>query len=190
MRKIPTCPYGNIFPTASRAYLKTPTTLANTVPISSAIRTWAVRLIVAMVCKGDRPNGPFTPVNLTADGTRCVDGSLIDFAPSVFVERIDNPRDADYARGYRAYVFYGFRHSTAFELNPDNMYGVRPGTQVHDYFLPASERYGVVRDPEGTQYPALCRGQNPGDFNFFEASSIRQVGNKYVMVFSGYSGPD
>lgn len=145
---------------------------------------------VAMVCKGDRPNGPFTPVNLTADGTRCVDGSLIDFDPSVFVERIDNPRDADYARGYRAYVFYGFRHSTAFELNPDNMYGVRPGTQVHDYFLPASERYGVVRDPEGTQYPALCRGQNPGDFNFFEASSIRQVGNKYVMVFSGYSGPD
>ena len=25
---------------------------------------------VAMVCKGDRPNGPFTPVNLTADGTQ------------------------------------------------------------------------------------------------------------------------
>ena len=23
-----------------------------------------------MVCKGDRPNGPFTPVNLTADGTQ------------------------------------------------------------------------------------------------------------------------
>ena len=50
---------------------------------------------VAMVCKGDRPNGPFTPVNLTADGTRCVDGSLIDFDPSVFVERIDNPRDTE-----------------------------------------------------------------------------------------------
>ena len=145
---------------------------------------------VPMVCKGDRPDGPFTPVNLNADGTACVDGSLIDFDPSVFVENITNKKDPDYARGFRAYVFYGFRHSTAYELDQDNMYAVRPGTQIHDYFIPASERYGVIRDPEGTQYPALYKGQNPGDFNFFEASSIRQVGNKYVMVFSGYSGPE
>lgn len=145
---------------------------------------------VAMVCKGDRPDGPFTPVNLNADGTACVDGSIIDFDPSVFVENITNKKDPDYARGFRAYVFYGFRHSTAFELDPDNMYAVRPGTEIHDYFIPASERYGVIRDPQGTQYPALYKGQNPGDFNFFEASSIRQVGNKYVMVFSGYSGPE
>ena len=145
---------------------------------------------VAMVCKGDRPDGPFTPVNLNADGTACVDGSLIDFDPSVFVENITNKKDPDYARGFRAYVFYGFRHSTAYELDQDNMYAVRPGTEIHDYFIPASERYGVIRDPEGTQYPALYKGQNPGDFNFFEASSIRQVGNKYVMVFSGYSGPE
>ena len=145
---------------------------------------------VAMVCKGDRPDGPFTPVNLNADGTACVDGSLIDFDPSVFVENITNKKDPDYARGFRAYVFYGFRHSTAYELDQDNMYAVRPGTQIHDYFIPASECYGVIRDPEGTQYPALYKGQNPGDFNFFEASSIRQVGNKYVMVFSGYSGPE
>ena len=145
---------------------------------------------VAMVCKGDRPDGPFTPVNLNADGTACVDGSIIDFDPSVFVENITNKKDPDYARGFRAYVFYGFRHSTAFELDQDNMYAVRPGTQIRDYFIPASERYGVIRDPEGTQYPALYKGQNPGDFNFFEASSIRQVGNKYVMVFSGYSGPE
>lgn len=145
---------------------------------------------VPMVCKGDRPDGPFTPVNLNADGTACVDGSLIDFDPSVFVENITNKKDPDYARGFRAYVFYGFRHSTAYELDQDNMYAVRPGTQIHDYFIPASERYGVIRDPQGTQYPALYKGQNPGDFNFFEASSIRQVGNKYVMVFSGYSGPE
>ena len=145
---------------------------------------------VPMVCKGDRPDGPFTPVNLTPDGKACVDGSLIDFDPSVFVENITNKKDPDFHRGFRAYVFYGFRHSTAYELDQDNMYGVRPGTEIRDYFLPASERYGVVRDPEGTQYPALHKDQNPGDFNFFEASSIRQVGNKYVMVFSGYSGPE
>lgn len=145
---------------------------------------------VPMVCKGDRPDGPFTPVNLNADGTACVDGSIIDFDPSVFIENITDRKDPDFARGFRAYVFYGFRHSTAFELDQDNMYAVRPNTQIHDYFIPASERYGVIRDPKGTKYPALYKGQNPGEFNFFEASSIRQVGNKYVMVFSGYSGPD
>ncbi len=117
-------------------------------------------------------------------------GSLIDFDPSVFVETITDKRDKDYDRGFRAYVYYGFRHSTAFELDPDNMYAVRPGTEIHDYFIPASERYGEIRDPEGTEYPALYKDQNPGDFNFFEASSIRKVGNKYIMVFSGYSGPD
>ena len=43
---------------------------------------------VPMVCRGDRPDGPFTPVNLTEDGTKCVPGSFIDFDPSVFVENI------------------------------------------------------------------------------------------------------
>lgn len=145
---------------------------------------------VAMVCKSDRPDGPFTPVNLTEDGRQCLPGSMIDFDPSVFIEYVTDKKDPDYEKGFRAYVFYGFQRSTAFELDQDNMYAIRPGTKVHDYFIPASERYGVVRDPAGTEYPALYKGQNPGDFNFFEASSIRQVGNKYVMVFSGYSGPD
>ena len=145
---------------------------------------------VPMVCKGDRPNGPFTPVNLTKDGRQCLPGSLIDFDPSVFIENITDKKDPDYDKGFRAYVFYGFQHSTACELDQNTMYSMRPGTKLHDYFIPASARYGVVRDPEGTTYPALYKGQNPGDFNFFEASSIRQIGNKYVMVFSGYSGPD
>ena len=145
---------------------------------------------VAMVCKGDRPNGPFTPINLAPGGRECVSGSMIDFDPSVFIEPVTNKKDPDYATGYRAYVFYGFQHSTAAELDPNTMYSVRPGTEVHDFFIPASASYGKLKDPEGTQYPALYKDQNPGEFNFFEASSIRQVGNKYVMVFSGYSGPD
>lgn len=145
---------------------------------------------VPMVAKGDRPDGPFTPINLTKDQRQCLPGSMIDFDPSVFVENITDKKDKDYDTGFRAYVFYGFQHSTAAELDQNNMYSVRPGTKIHDYFLPASSRYGEVRDPKGTEYPALYKGQNPGEFNFFEASSIRQVGNKYVMVFSGYSGPD
>ena len=145
---------------------------------------------VPMVCKGYRPDGPFVPVNISEDGRKCTEGSMIDFDPSVFVEPVTNKKDPDYGTGYRAYVFYGFQHSTAAELDQQTMYSVRPGTQLHDYFIPASYRYGEVRDPQGTTYPALYKGQNPGEFNFFEASSIRQVGNKYVMVFSGFSGPD
>lgn len=145
---------------------------------------------IAMVCKGDRPDGPFTPINLTEDGRQCLPGSLIDFDPSVFIEYVTDKKDPDYDKGFRAYVFYGFQHSTACELDQNTMYSMRPGTELHDYFIPASSRYGEVRDPEGTEYPALYKGQNPGEFNFFEASSIRKVGNKYVMVFSGYSGPD
>ena len=145
---------------------------------------------VAMVCKGDRPNGPFTPVNLTPDGRACVEGSLIDFDPSVFVENITDKKDPDYARGFRAYVFYGFQHSTAFQLDQNTMFSKRPGTELIDPFIPASSHDGRLLDREGSTYTALYEGQNPLDFNFFEASSIRKVGNKYVMVFSGYSGKE
>ena len=145
---------------------------------------------VAMVCKGDRPNGPFTPVNLTADGTQCLPGSLIDFDPSVFIENITNKKDKDFDKGFRAYVFYGFQHSTACELDQNTMYSKREGTELIDPFIPASSRDGKLLDKAGSEYKALYKGQNPLDFNFFEASSIRQVGNKYVMVFSGYSGKE
>ena len=145
---------------------------------------------VAMVCKGDRPNGPFTPINLTSDGTKCLPGSLIDFDPSVFIEPVNDKKDKDYEKGYRAYVFYGFQHSTACELDQSTMYSKRPGTELIDPFIPASSRDGKLLDKEGSEYKALYKGQNPLDFNFFEASSIRQVGNKYVMVFSGYSGQE
>ena len=145
---------------------------------------------VPMVCKGDRPDGPFTPVNLTADGTQCLPGSLIDFDPSVFIETITNKKDKDFDKGYRAYVFYGFQHSTACELDQNTMYSKREGTELIDPFIPASSADGRLLDKAGSEYKALYQGQNPLDFNFFEASSIRQVGNKYVMVFSGYSGKE
>lgn len=145
---------------------------------------------VPMVCRGDRPDGPFTPVNLTEDGTKCVPGSFIDFDPSVFVENITDKKDKDYDKGFRAYVFYGFQHSTAVELDQNTMYSKREGTEPIDPFIPASSADGRLLDKPGSEYKALYEGQNPLNFNFFEASSIRQVGNKYVMVFSGYSGKE
>ena len=105
----------------------------------------------AMVCKGSRPDGPFTPVNLTEDGRGTVEGSILGFDPSIFVEKVTDPSDPDYETGFRAYGFWGFQRSSAAELDPETMYSVRPGTEVIPYFIPASSRYGEVRDPEGTE---------------------------------------
>lgn len=145
---------------------------------------------IAFVAKSDRPDGPFKVINATDDGKGAVAGSFLGFDPSVFIEQITDKNDPDYSIGFRAYGFWGFQQSSAAQLDQKTMYSVRPGTKITEYFIPASSRYGQVKDPAGTTYPALYKGQNPGDFNFFEASSIRKVGNKYVMVFSGYSGPD
>lgn len=144
----------------------------------------------AMVCKGTRPDGPFTPVNLTPDGEKTVEGSVLGFDPSIFVEQITDPADPDYEIGFRAYGFWGFQRSSAAQLDQSTMYSVRPGTEWIPYFIPASVRYGLIRDTGVSEYPALYKDQKPEDFNYFEASSIRKVGNKYVMIFSGYSGPD
>jgi hypothetical protein len=70
------------------------------------------------------------------------------------------------------------------------MYSKREGTETIDPFIPAVSADGRLLDKPGSEYKALYKGQDPKDFNFFEASSIRQVGNKYVMVFSGYSGKE
>ncbi|MCF7974785.1 MAG: hypothetical protein K9N55_13285 [Phycisphaerae bacterium] len=144
----------------------------------------------AMVARGDRPDGPFTPINMTEDGTRTVPGSTMGFDPAVFVEYITDRNDPDYEIGFRAYGYWGFQRSLAGQLDQNTLYSIRPGTEVIDRFIPASRRYGVLRDPEGTRYPHVYPDQDLGTFNFFEAASIRKVGNKYLWVYSGYSGPD
>jgi len=145
---------------------------------------------IAMVVKGDRPDGPFTPINLTADGKRTLPGSILGFDPAVYIEHIDDPKDPDYEIGFRAYGYWGFQRSSAAQLDQNTMYSLRPGTEIIERLIPASSRYGVLRDPEGTEFPKIYPGEDLGTFNFFEASSIRKVGNKYVSIYSGYSGPE
>jgi hypothetical protein len=144
----------------------------------------------AMVAKGSRPDGPFTPINLNEEGTSTIPGSILGFDPAVYIEYVTDPNDPDYEIGFRAYGYWGFQRSLAAQLDQHTMYSLRPGTEVVSYFIPASARYGVIRDPEGTQYPQIYPDQDLKTFNFFEASSIRKVGNKFITVFSGYSGPE
>jgi hypothetical protein len=144
----------------------------------------------AMVCKGTRPDGPFKPLNLSEDGTRTLPGSIFGFDPAVYIENITDPKDPDFEIGFRAYGFWGFQRSNAAQLDQNTLYSLRPGTEIVNFMIPASARYGVIRDPQGTVYPNVYPDQDLGTFNFFEASSIRKVGNKFITVFSGYSGPE
>lgn len=52
--------------------------------------------------------------------------------------------------------------------------------------MPAGRRNGSTRD--SISYPHIYPGEDLKAFNFFEASSIRKIGNKYVTIYSGYSG--
>jgi hypothetical protein len=144
----------------------------------------------AMVAKGYSPVGPFTPINMTADGRRTVAGSIMGFDPAVYIEYITDPADPDYEIGFRAYGYWGFQRSFAAQLDQNTMYSLRPGTRIIQHFIPASSSFGVIRDPAGTTYPYVFPDEDLTAFNFFEAASIRKIGNKYIWVYSGYSGPD
>jgi len=145
----------------------------------------------ALVCKGPRPNGPFTPVNASEDGESALPGSVLGFDPSVFIEPITDQNDPDYSIGFRAYGFWGFQHSSAAQLDQEKMYSVRPGTELIGTMLPSRFRNGgpfAMPAEKVAEYPCLFEGEDPASFNFFEASSIRQVENKYVVIYSGFSG--
>ncbi|MCL2694243.1 MAG: hypothetical protein FWE60_03965, partial [Oscillospiraceae bacterium] len=144
----------------------------------------------AMVAKSHRPDGPFVPINLAENGRALLPGSIMGFDPAVYVEYIDDPNDPDYEIGFRAYGYWGFQAAFAAELDQNTMWSLRPGTQIIRHFIPSSHSFGNLRDPEGTTYPHIFDDEDLTTFNYFEAFSIRKVGNKYVNIFSGYSGPE
>ena len=144
----------------------------------------------AMVAKGSSPIGPFEAINMTDDGRGTLPGSIMGFDPAVYIDYITDPNDPDYDIGFRAYGYWGFKKSHACQLDQNTMYGVRPGTEIIEYFIPSGSAYGEICDPEGLEYPYVCKDEDLVNFNFFEAASIRKVGNKYVWIYSGYSGPE
>ena len=144
---------------------------------------------LSMVCKSDSPLGPFTPVNMNAAGTGVVSGSYIGFDPAIYIDYIDDPADPDYEIGFRAYAYWGWMEAEAAELDQNNMWAVRPGKQRIRDFIPCSSDYGIIRKPD-IEYPYVAEGEDLESFNYFEAFAMRKVGNKYVLTFSGYSGPD
>ena len=64
----------------------------------------------------------------------------------------------------RVYGYWGFQESWGAELDPETMCTVKKGTQP-------------VKD-------MISNLNQPGEFRFFEASSIRKVKDKYIFVYS------
>ena len=160
-----------------------------------------------MVCVGDRPDGPFTVLNVK-DG-QLAPGSVIGFDPGVLVEPVDDPSDPDYVKGYRAYAAWGIQRSSATELDPDTMYSPRYGNPDFPMWVPSMLTSYLANLPEGEsvsddmkqhlqwagisadgkiEFPAVAEGEDLDDFQFYEASSFRKVGNKYIYLYSGFSG--
>lgn len=159
-----------------------------------------------MVCVGDRPDGPFTVLNVK-DG-QLAPGSIMGFDPGVLIEPVDDPSDPDYIIGYRAYGAWGIVKSSATELDPATMYSPRHGTPDWPFLAPSQTLLDIqsakdltedqqqfrawagVQDGESISFPAIAEGETLEDFSFFEASSFRKIGSKYVYIYSGHSGPD
>ena len=80
-----------------------------------------------MVCKSNRPDGPFEVCNWSKENPYATDG-VLQFDPAVFVD--DDGR---------VYGYWGFEHSYAAELDPATMATVKPGTKIVENMI--SGRY-------------------------------------------------
>ncbi|MBQ8243268.1 MAG: family 43 glycosylhydrolase [Bacteroidaceae bacterium] len=68
----------------------------------------------------------------------------------------------------RVYGYWGFEEAYAAELDPTTMATVKPGTQVMKNYINHHKELGI--------------------FRFFEASSMRKIKDKYVLIYSRYTG--
>lgn len=67
----------------------------------------------------------------------------------------------------RVYGYWGFGRSMAAELDPNTMSTVKEGTEIVEDLISGMDQ--------------------EGDFKFFEASSIRKIDDKYVLIYSRMS---
>ncbi len=88
------------------------------------------------------------------EGTTHTEG-VMGFDPAAFID--DDGR---------VYGYWGFIRSFAVELDPNTMYSAKPGAS------PIADLIGS------------CEADDGNVFRFFEAPSLRKIGDKYVLVYS------
>jgi hypothetical protein len=121
-----------------------------------------------MVCKGTRPDGPFNPVNLNDDGTRTVPGSILGFDPAVFIEYVTDPKDPDFEIGFRATDSGAFNVPMLLSWikTPCIQFVRAPNRQL---MIPASARYGVIKDPQGNRISKRVCRSGSGNLQFLRS---------------------
>lgn len=111
------------------------------------------------VAVSDKPEGPFkllSKYSYTIPDDICCNGWFID--PGVLVD--DDGR---------VYIYCGYLRSFLAEVNPDNMYEILDGTCVQDFIPNKVTEQGGFDSEEKL---------------FFEAASMRKIGNTYYMIYS------
>ena len=84
-----------------------------------------------MVCKSNRPDGPFEVCNWSKENPNVTDG-ILQFDPAVFVD--DDGR---------VYGYWGFERSYAAELDPATMATVKRGTKIVTDMISGRNQKGI-----------------------------------------------
>jgi len=84
-----------------------------------------------MVCKSNRPDGPFEVCNWSKENPNVTDG-ILQFDPAVFVDEDG-----------RVYGYWGFERSYAAELDPATMATVKRGTKIVTDMISGRNQKGI-----------------------------------------------
>ncbi len=125
-----------------------------------------------MVTKSSRPDGPFVACNWAEDSTTVTTG-ILGFDVAVLLD--DDGR---------VYGYWGFENNEDCcwaELNPEDMSTLKEGTEIHLNLPTRSDIDSPNYDP--TRYN-IVQDEFVDKWGFFEAPSIRKIGNKYMLLFS------
>ena len=122
----------------------------------------------SMVCKSDRPDGPFEVINWRFGNTETE--GVLGFDPAVFVD--DDGQ---------IYGYWGFQDSWWGKLDSWNMASLGSGQSARRN-IPSYDQ--MTADNYNPADFNIVQDKNVGKWGFFEASSVRKVGNKYVFIYS------
>lgn len=121
------------------------------------------------VAVSNRPDGPFKVPSGTA--------GILGSDPAVFVD------DDDRVYGYWGDTNYG----QWGELDPETMCTLKPGESAHANLPSASQCEAENFDASAFN---IVNDENAQRFRFFEGSSLRKVGNKYVFIWARTGASD
>ena len=131
---------------------------------------------ISMVAKSSSPIGPFKVCNWADDKCTKTNG-VLGFDPAVLVDTDGSV----YAYWGFAFSYHGVLGSYWGELDKNNMSTLKAGTTAKRNIPTYDQMFSEDYNPNDYN---IVIDENIKKWGFFEASSIRKVGNKYVFIYS------